>query len=75
MPTERHIEITPPFYELFPLDFISEFLIPYPFEDLHTFHFHLQKSKGSSLREKEAKKIWQKGEAIRKKYKITPNSK
>lgn len=41
------VRLTPPFYSVFPLDFIAEVLLPYPFQDIRSFHFVLPpKSKG-----------------------------
>ena len=37
----RHIKVTAPWYQIFPLDFLSEMVLPHNFEDEHEFSFSL----------------------------------
>ena len=62
---QKHIQIRPPLYEIFPLDFVSEVLIPYNFKDLHSFHFQLKKREPYSLTEKEIEEVWQRAEGFK----------
>jgi hypothetical protein len=40
--TSEIVKISPPWYAYFPLDFISEVLIPVGWKDSHEFHFQLE---------------------------------
>ncbi|MBI4615571.1 MAG: PEGA domain-containing protein [Planctomycetes bacterium] len=39
---KRMVEVDPPAYELFPLDFFAENLIPYTFEDVHRVRIEMR---------------------------------
>ncbi|RME03509.1 MAG: PEGA domain-containing protein [Planctomycetota bacterium] len=53
----KNIQLQPPIYEIFPLDFVFEILLPLSLQDIHTYHFKLEKL--PPVQEKKIEKLWQ----------------
>ena len=47
-----HEQIKPPIYEIFPLDFISEIILPIKFEDKHNFNYDLEELENIPIEER-----------------------
>jgi hypothetical protein len=67
------LEINPPIYELFPLDFFTENLIPYPWKDIHPYTFEMQQDR--QMTELERQELIQRTEALRHKMQNLPETK
>ena len=44
--TSEIVKLSPPWFDYFPLDFVSEVLIPIGWKDFHEYHFQLQPDVG-----------------------------
>ena len=60
-----HEQIKPPIYEIFPLDFISEIILPIKFEDKHNFNYDLEELENIPIEERK-KQILLNAEELRK---------
>mgnify|MGYP001572276338 CR=1 FL=1 len=67
---KRMVVISPPAYEVFPIDFFSELLVPYTFEDVHTVDFRLSPIPAPTPAERDALRA--RGEEFRRKYPTEP---
>jgi len=47
--TSEIVKLSPPWYAYFPLDFISEVLVPIGWKDVHEFEFKLEPDTGPSV--------------------------
>lgn len=59
-------EIKAPFYELFPIDIISEVVLPIKYEDNHYFNYQLEELEEASLDERK-KQVLNNAEELKKK--------
>jgi len=64
---ERLVEISPPWYEKFPLDFFSEVLYPWTLLDEHTVEFELlpPSEQGEHYGEERAREVLKQAEELR----------
>ncbi|MEK7483390.1 MAG: PEGA domain-containing protein [Planctomycetota bacterium] len=66
------ITITPPLYETFPIDFFTENMIPYHWQDIHVFNFVLKE--GTRLDKKEIEALLNRNNELRERLKSLPPS-
>ncbi|RME84199.1 MAG: PEGA domain-containing protein [Planctomycetota bacterium] len=57
---EAWLKISPPLYEVFPLDFFSELVFPFTLHDIHKYHFVLQKKPSQPMTAGEMDSFWKK---------------
>lgn len=57
------ITLVPPLYETFPIDFFTENIIPYQWQDIHTFNFALKES--SRLTREDINELLKRNDALK----------